>query len=73
MTPAIRTYLTKYGKAIKKSAFFCTQGGKGDKTTYEHMQELCAQAPIATMTFLDKDIKSDQWKTAAEEFVRKLA
>lgn len=73
MTPAIRTYLTKYGKAIKKAAFFCTQGGKGDATTYQHMQDLSAQTPIATMTFLDKDIKSDQWKTAVEEFVHKLA
>lgn len=72
MTPAVRTYLTTYAKSIRKVAFFCTQGGKGDLTAYAQMQEIVGQPPTSTMTFIDKDIKADRCQAAVGEFVTRL-
>lgn len=57
MAPAIRTWLSIHGPEVKKAAFFCTMGGSGDKRTFEHMQELLGQAPLATLSLIDKDIR----------------
>ena len=54
----IFTYLAEHGKAFKSVAFYCTMGGNGDKRTYEDMAAR-SQAPKATMTILDKDLKAD--------------
>lgn len=72
MASGIRTWLTEHGKDLKKVAFFATMGGRGDQRTFAHMQELCGQAPIATATFIDKNIAKGEYKDQLDEFVKKF-
>jgi flavodoxin len=72
MAPAIRTYLTQHGAAIKKAGAFCTMGGSGDKRTFRHMAELLGKQPAATLTLLEKDVRRGTFVAAVKEFVAQL-
>lgn len=72
MTPAIRTWLTKYGKNLKNVAFFATMGGSGDKRTFTKMEELCGRLPIITGSFIDKKVVHGEHKAKLDEFLQKL-
>ncbi|MGA2265266.1 MAG: flavodoxin [Phycisphaerae bacterium] len=72
MAPAIRTYLTRHGAAIKKAGAFCTMGGSGDKRTFRHVAELLGKPPAATLTLLEKDVRQGAFVAAAKEFVARL-
>jgi flavodoxin len=67
----IFTYLAEHGKACKSVAFYCTMGGNGDKRAYDDMAER-SQAPKATMTILDKDLKAGNIGPSIAAFVEKL-
>lgn len=70
MASGVRTWLTEHGKKLKKVAFFASMGGRGDQRTFDHMEQLCGQEPIATATFIDK--KSDINSQVLTTFLEKL-
>ncbi len=72
MTPAIRTYITKFKDIIKNVAFFCTEGGSGGKKTFESMANLCEKTPISTLEITKKDIKNGEYKDKIKGFIQDL-
>jgi flavodoxin len=72
MTPAIRAWLNKHGRSLKKVAFIATMGGNGDKRAFKHMEELCGKPPVATATFIDKKIAKDEYKNELDAFLKQL-
>jgi flavodoxin len=72
MAPAVRTYITRYGQALKRVAFFCTMGGSGDKRTFRHMAGLTGSAPLATLALIEKDVREDRCGRQIEGFVARL-
>jgi flavodoxin len=59
MTPAVRTLITNYKPHLKNVAFFCTQGGSGNEGTFQAMDRLCDQRPLATLMLLQKEVSGD--------------
>jgi flavodoxin len=70
MACGVRSWLTQYGKDLKKVAFFATMGGAGDKRAFTQMEELCAKSPIATASFIDKKIERNEHQEKLETFIK---
>lgn len=66
VTPAIRSYLKQ--NKIKKTAFFCTCGGKESKA-FKEMEKL-SRKPIATLAVKDRELDSSDDKI--KDFCRRL-
>jgi menaquinone-dependent protoporphyrinogen IX oxidase len=63
MAPAIRTFCADHAPKCREVAFLATMGGSGDAKTFAAMRELCSREPVATLTLLDKKVKSDDAET----------
>lgn len=72
MAPAVRTYLSQHGRAIKKAVFFCTMGGSGDRRTFSHMGELLGKSPAAALALREKDVRSGLYSTAVKALADRL-
>jgi len=59
MTPAIRTYISKYKDSFKNVAFFCATGGTGIERTLIEMEVLCGKKPVATFSVTSRQMKSE--------------
>jgi len=68
MAPAIRAFCNEHGASVGKVAAFCTMGGSGDQRTFKHIEEALAKPLIATLTLIDKRVKS----VDEQEFVAKV-
>jgi menaquinone-dependent protoporphyrinogen IX oxidase len=69
MCSAVRTYLHKYGQAIRKAALFCTTAGSGIDDTHAAMAELIAGEIIAKAGFRAKFVKNDEHIGLMDEFL----
>jgi len=72
MTPAIRTYITRFKENLNKIAIFCSAGGRGMEKMLESIAELCDKKPLAMMAFLDKDFEENLVEKKVEEFVNAI-
>ncbi|HCT85037.1 MAG: hypothetical protein DKM50_10865 [Candidatus Margulisiibacteriota bacterium] len=57
MAPAVRAYLTKTGKQLKKVAFFTTSGNTDPKKVVGYMEEVSGKKAIALTGFNAKELK----------------
>jgi len=71
LTPAIRTYITKRCRHLKRVAFFCTNGG-APGNTFKAMQELCGKKPLAALGLSTKDLRSGEYFNKIRKFVSKI-
>jgi flavodoxin len=71
MTPAVRTYITKRCRRLKKAAFFCTNSGLPGNT-FKAMQELCKKKPVAALSLSTKDLQSGEYFDKVRKFVSKI-
>lgn len=69
---AVRSWLSQYGKGLKKTIFFVTMGGNGDKRAFSHMEVLCVNKPLLTTTFIDKEIARGEHKAKLDAFVTQI-
>jgi flavodoxin len=68
----IRTWLHIYRDAIKRAAFFCTQGSERSKTLDE-MEKVFGKPPIAYLAFRKKqDIKTGDCHETLKKFVEQI-
>ena len=72
MSSPIKTFIEKHKNDLKKVAFFATMGGSGDKRAFTHMEELSGHIPIATISFIDKNIQKLDFKTKLSIFVENI-
>ena len=71
VTPAVRTYIVKKCKRLKKIAFFCTNDGSPGNT-FKAMQEICKKKPIAALSITKKDMRSGEYFDKIKKFVSKI-
>ena len=71
LTPAIRTYITKRCRRLKRVAFFCTNGG-APGNTFKAMQEICTKKPVAALSLSTKDMLSGEYFDKIRKFVSKI-
>ncbi len=69
LIPPLRRYLEENKDKIKKFGFFLTYGGNDG----ENIKQVSGfKEPIATMKIIDKQVKSGNYETEINEFVKKL-
>jgi len=71
ITPAIRTYIAKRCRRLKKVAFFCTHGG-APGNTFKIMGKLCKKKPVAALGLSAKDMLSGEYFDKIKKFVSKI-
>jgi len=71
-TPAVVTFLCRYGGKIKKAAFFCTLNSKGARRALARMGKVSGKNPIAEAAFYAKSIKKGEFVKEVEDFARSL-
>lgn len=72
MAPAVRTYLSQRGRAIKRAAWFCTMGSSGDRRTFSHMAVLAGKLPAAVLALLERDVRSGAFAASVNDLVSQL-
>jgi flavodoxin len=72
LSSPIRTYLRENKENFNKLAFFCTEGGSGEKTAFKEMEKESNKKPIATLTVLTKEVASNNFAKKVDKFIKKL-
>lgn len=72
LTPAIRTYITQNKSKFKKVAFFCTKGGTGTHSAFEHMEKLCEKKPLSMLDLNRREIKKGLHMDKIKKFIQDL-
>lgn len=72
LTPAVRTYLTSYGRQLKRVAFFCTERASGADRVFEEMITASGRAPIAVLAVHADEIAHDAYLRGVDEFVEEI-
>lgn len=70
---AVRTYLSQYGRRIKRIAFFLTMGGQGETKVFDDMQAICGKQPVEKLAVLQKEVSNGSFVGKANGFAAKLA
>ncbi len=73
VAPAVRTFLCRYADRMKKTAFFCTQGGSGGGRTLREMSAVSASEPVATLILTEREVRSGAFAPKVENFAREIA
>ncbi len=68
----VRAYLSLHAGALRKVAFFVTEGGRGEDRVFRDMRELAGRAPMATLLLLQRDVERRRDAPAIDSFVRML-
>lgn len=68
----VRAYLAANAQSLPQVAFFCTFGGRGEKSTFAQMQAICGKPPIGTIGFFARDVLSGQFLTRLKAFAASL-
>lgn len=73
LIPPIRFFLNENKGNLKKTAFFCTEGGSGGKRVFKGMQELCRKKPLATSEIFEKEVKNGSYVKKVKIFTSYLS
>lgn len=72
LAPPVRSYARQHAGEFKRVAFFCTEGGSGDRRAFEELSALCGQAPAATVAVTEKQLPTPAHAAPVEQFVARL-
>ena len=72
MTPAVRTWLSRFRDALPQVAFIATAGGQSGAGTFKGMGELLGKQPVSTLSFTEKRLKGEDWRAEVRQFVAGL-
>jgi flavodoxin len=68
----VRSYLASHAGALRRVAFFLTEGGRGETRVFREMRELAGRSPVATLLLLQRDVERGRDAPAIDSFVRML-
>lgn len=72
LSSPMRSYAKAHARDIKRVAFFCTEGGSGDRRVFAELERLCGQQPVATVALRQQDVEQGRHITAVTTFVARL-
>lgn len=73
MTPAVRTYVTKYKNNFKQIASFCTAGGAGMDKVLNSINELAGKKSIVSLSYARKELKNQEiYNKKMNEFIESI-
>ena len=68
----VRTYLTRYGKSFKRTAFFVTLGSSGAEGAFAEMAACSGRKPEAIAALTDRDRRESLSETTIMAFLNRL-
>jgi flavodoxin len=72
MSTPIRTFLEQNRANLPEIAFFTTSGSSPGDKTFSHMQEVIGKVPKATLSVVERDLKTDAFKEFVTGFVQNV-
>jgi len=69
----VRAFLMQNAQKLPQVAFFCTQGSRGDESTFAQMRGVTGKAPRATAAFRMQDVLAGSFHQQLGDFVRALS
>ena len=73
LSPPMRSYATAQKDKFKRVAFFCTEGGSGGARLFGQLQTLCGKKPAATLEVTEGELKSGDYASKVQEFIRQIS
>jgi len=75
LSSPVRSFARQHAKAIRRTAFFCTMGGSGDRRAFAELARLLGRKPEAVLAITEAELKamaSAETKAKIQSFVRRL-
>lgn len=69
----VRTYARRHAGKFKQVAFFCTEGGSGERRVFEELQRICGRPPLATIVVRERELEPPKHARPLKRFVAQLA
>jgi flavodoxin len=69
----VRTYARRHAGKFKQVAFFCTEGGSGDRRVFDELQRICGRPPLATIVVKEHDLEPSEHAQPMKRFLAHLA
>jgi flavodoxin len=69
----VRSYVRQHAAQFKQVAFFCTEGGSGDRRAFDELGRICGKVPVATMTVTERLLAAPAHVEPVCGFVARLA
>jgi len=69
----VRTYARRHAGQFKRVAFFCTEGGSGDRRVFDELHRICGKPPRATMAVKERELDPPKHAKSLKSFVAQLA
>jgi flavodoxin len=69
----VRTYALRHARQFKRVAFFCTEGGSGDRRVFDELQCICGRQPLATMVVKERELDPPAHAQPLKRFLAHLA
>ncbi len=69
----MRTYALRHAGKFKQVAFFCTEGGSGDRRVFDESQRICGRPPLATIAVTDRKLDPPKHARPLSSFLAHLA
>lgn len=69
----VRSYAVQHANQFKQVAFFCTEGGAGERRAFAELQRLCGKPPLATVAVKESDLSQPSHVQPLRHFIVKLA
>ncbi len=69
LAPAIRTYLSQFGRSSKKVACFCTLRCGGANKTFRRLRQFFKCDPLACLAVKNREVRADKFDDQVNEFV----
>ena len=71
--PAVRSFVKQHASRFRRVAFFCTEGGSGDRKAFDTLSSLCRRTPVATLTVTEKQLPAPLHASALNQFAGQIA
>jgi flavodoxin len=72
MASPLRSYAHRHAGRAQRVAFFCTEGGRGEREAFDDLAKLCGKTPEATLAVDAKHLPPETHRDALHHFVATL-
>jgi len=68
----VRTYARRHARQFRQVAFFCTEGGSGERRVFEELERLCGKPPRASIAVRERDLALPQHAARVGRYIAQL-
>lgn len=69
----VRSYARAHAEQFRQVAFFCTEGGSGDRRAFDELQRICGKPPRVTLAVTDDELDVGGHAQPLRRFIARLA